>query len=189
VTLAGGPRCHELPGPRAGTPRQKHPSLAPGCSRLRPLGACTSRERVASSKTSRHRFLDLRRRLREPVGHAHPQLPQFSGPDRQSHRRFIHDGKSRRPLNKVAAHTPDTLDRVQLFVGRGSGGSRDASREVVHQEIRIFSRSGEDSRQEGGTLSLIGDTTKPSRTVDAGTYHTPYATVTLPAQDDVSSCA
>jgi 4-aminobutyrate aminotransferase-like enzyme len=126
-----------------------------------------------------NRFLDLAAGICvNALGHGHPRYRQILKDqiDEVTVGSFT-TARRAKALERIAAHTPKGLDRIQLY----SGGTEavEAALRLAKSRTRKYeflSFWGGFHGKTAGTLSLIGDGTKnglgPSL---PGTYHTPYA--------------
>jgi 4-aminobutyrate aminotransferase / (S)-3-amino-2-methylpropionate transaminase / 5-aminovalerate transaminase len=181
--LHSGPRVStELPGPKSrALLAQEAPSLAPGMQSIATLSgiAIERAQGCEIEDVDGNRFLDLAAGVCvNAVGHAHPRYRQILKDqiDKVTVGSFTTANRAE-ALNKIASHTPDALDRVQLY-SSGAEAVEAAMRlaKSYTKKYEFLSFWGGFHGKTAGTLSLIGDTTKhglgPSM---PGTYHTPYA--------------
>jgi 4-aminobutyrate aminotransferase/(S)-3-amino-2-methylpropionate transaminase len=172
----------EVPGPKSRAlvdAEQKH--LAPGIQSLSTLGglAVARGEGCLVEDVDGNRFLDLAAGIGvNALGHAHPRYVQMMKDqlERVAIGSFTTEVRVR-ALEKVAAHTPAGLDRIQLY----SGGT-----EAVEAALRLakshtkkyefLSFWGGFHGKTAGALSLIGDATKNGLgPMLPGSHHAPYA--------------
>jgi len=181
-SLAGPRILTEVPGPRSPqvvAAEARH--LAPGIQSIASLsGVAVSRaEGSVIEDVDGNRYLDLAAGICvNALGHGHPRYRQILKDQIDE----VMVGSFTTPrralaLAKVAAHTPEGLDKVQLY----SSGA-----EAVEAALRLsksFTRKyeflsfwGGFHGKTAGTMSLIGDGTKIGfGPAVPGTYHAPYA--------------
>ena len=181
-SLAGPRIVTEVPGPRSRAlvaAEARH--LAPGIQSIASLSglAVARAEGSVIEDVDGNRYLDLAAGVCvNALGHAHPRYRQILKEqiDEVTVGSFT-TARRAQALAKVAAHTPEGLDKVQLY----SSGA-----EAVEAALRLaksFTRKyeflsfwGGFHGKTAGAMSLIGDGTKvgygPSL---PGTYHAPYA--------------
>src|SRR5262249_23789936 len=183
ATLADAPRIvTEIPGPRSrAMVADESAHLAPGVQSISSLSglAVARAEGSVIEDVDGNRFLDLAAGICvNAVGHGHPRYREILKQqiDEVTVGSFTTDRRAR-ALAKIASHTPEGLDKIQLY----SGGT-----EAVEAAMRLAKSAtgkyefvsfwGAFHGKTAGTLSLIGDQTKvglgPSM---PGSFHTPYA--------------
>jgi 4-aminobutyrate aminotransferase / (S)-3-amino-2-methylpropionate transaminase / 5-aminovalerate transaminase len=172
----------EIPGPlsRALVARESA-HLAPGVQSIATLSGLAVRrgQGCLIEDVDGNRFLDLAAGVCvNALGHGHPRYQQILKDqiDEVTVGSFTTDRRAK-GLEKVAAHTPPGLTRVQLYSG-GSEAVEAAMRlaKSYTKKYEFLSFWGGFHGKTAGTLSLIGDGTKnglgPSL---PGTYLSPYA--------------
>ena len=110
-----------------------------------------------------NRFLDLAAGVCvNAVGHAHPRYRQILKDqiDKVTVGSFTTENRAE-ALNKITAHSPDTLDRVQLYSSGAEAVEAAMRLAKSHtKKYEFLSFWGGFHGKTAGTLSLIGDATK-----------------------------
>jgi 4-aminobutyrate aminotransferase / (S)-3-amino-2-methylpropionate transaminase / 5-aminovalerate transaminase len=172
----------EIPGPRSRALLDREAvSLAPGMQSIATLSGIAV-ERAHGSvieDVDGNRFLDLAAGVCvNAIGHAHPRYREILKDqiDKVTVGSFTTTHRVE-ALEKITAHTPAGLDKVQLY-SSGAEAVEAALRlaKSYTKKYEFLSFWGGFHGKTAGTLSLIGDGTKnqlgPSM---PGTYLTPYA--------------
>jgi 4-aminobutyrate aminotransferase-like enzyme len=172
----------EIPGPKSRALIEKEASsLAPGMQSIATLSGIAV-ERAHGSvieDVDGNRFLDLAAGVCvNAIGHAHPRYREIlkGQIDRVTVGSFTTAFRAE-ALEKITAHTPDGLDKVQLYSSGAEAVEAALRLAKSHtKKYEFLSFWGGFHGKTAGTLSLIGDGTKnqlgPSM---PGTYLTPYA--------------
>jgi 4-aminobutyrate aminotransferase-like enzyme len=172
----------EVPGPRSRAlveAEARH--MAPGLQSLATLSGIAVARGQGSvlEDVDGNRYIDFAAGIGvNALGHAHPSYVEALSTQlaNLSVGSFTTAARAQ-ALEKVAAHTPAGLDRIQLYSG-GSEAVEAALRlaKSYTRKYEFLSFWGGFHGKTAGTLSLIGDGTKnalgPSM---PGAYHTPYA--------------
>jgi 4-aminobutyrate aminotransferase-like enzyme len=172
----------EIPGPKSRALLDREAvSLAPGMQSIATLSGIAV-ERAQGSvieDVDGNRFLDLAAGVCvNAIGHAHPRYREILKDqiDRVTVGSFTTEHRAD-ALEKITAHTPDGLDKVQLYSSGAEAVEAALRLAKSHtKKYEFMSFWGGFHGKTAGALSLIGDGTKnqlgPSM---PGTYLTPYA--------------
>jgi 4-aminobutyrate aminotransferase / (S)-3-amino-2-methylpropionate transaminase / 5-aminovalerate transaminase len=183
ATISQEPRIvTEIPGPKSRElVAAESKNLAPGVQSIATLSgiAVARAEGSLIEDVDGNRFLDLAAGICvNALGHAHPRYRQILKEqiDEVTVGSFTTPRRAK-ALAKIASHTPNGLDRIQLYSG-GTEAVEAALRlaKSYTKKYEFLSFWGGFHGKTAGTMSLIGDGTKnglgPSL---PGTYLTPYA--------------
>src|SRR5271169_4377965 len=183
LELLEGPQVvTEVPGPKSREiVAREAKNLAPGMQSISTLSgiAVARAEGSIIEDVDGNRFLDLAAGICvNALGHAHPRYEQIAKDqiDEVTVGSFTTPRRAQ-AMEKIAAHTPKGLDKIQLYSG-GTEAVEAAMRlaKSYTKKYEFLSFWGGFHGKTAGTMSLIGDGTKnglgPSL---PGTYHAPYA--------------
>jgi 4-aminobutyrate aminotransferase-like enzyme len=183
VSAAQRPRVlTEVPGPRSqAIVSRERRHLAPGLQSIAALSgiAVARAEGSLIEDADGNQFLDLAAGVGvNALGHGHPRYREVLKEqiDAVTVGSFT-TARRTEALEKIAAHTPDGLDRIQLYSG-GTEAVESALRlaKSYTKKFEFLSFWGGFHGKTAGSLSLIGDATKRGLgPLLPGTYHTPYA--------------
>jgi 4-aminobutyrate aminotransferase-like enzyme len=172
----------EIPGPRSRSlVAAEARFLAPGVQSIATLSGLAVQRAEGSiiEDVDGNRYLDLAAGICvNALGHAHPRYRRILKEqiDEVTVGSFTTPRRAQ-ALEKIASHTPQGLDKIQLYSG-GTEAVEAAMRlaKSYTKKFEFLSFWGGFHGKTAGTLSLIGDGTKnglgPSM---PGTYLTPYA--------------
>jgi 4-aminobutyrate aminotransferase/(S)-3-amino-2-methylpropionate transaminase len=183
VSAAQRPRIlTEVPGPRSqAVVSRERRHLAPGLQSIAVMSgiAVARAEGSLIEDADGNRFLDLAAGVGvNALGHGHPRYRQLLNEqiDAVTVGSFTTLRRAE-TLEKIAAHTPEGLDRIQLYSG-GTEAVESAMRlaKSYTRKFEFLSFWGGFHGKTAGSLSLIGDATKRGLgPLLPGTYQAPYA--------------
>ena len=183
VSAAQRPRIlTEIPGPKSqAVVSRERRHLAPGLQSIAVMSgiAVARAEGSLIEDADGNQLLDLAAGVGvNALGHAHPRYRELlkGQIDAVTVGSFA-TARRAEALEKIAAHTPEGLDRIQLYSG-GSEAVEAALRlaKSYTKKFEFLSFWGGFHGKTAGSLSLIGDATKRGLgPLLPGTYQAPYA--------------